>query len=113
MEDVLIIRADGTEESHSIPSFDEDYAGYRKALVELLKFDDFDLAPLTDGRTMYVDGNGWQTERVTRPGYVGLIPVRPNKPYNRKATELYWASSGTTHQIVGDVAIVKEHEEKF
>ena len=49
MEDVLIIRTDGTEETHSIPGFRSNYDGHRAALVRLLKFDKFDIVNLRDG----------------------------------------------------------------
>src|SRR6266446_4541565 len=102
MEDVLIIRTDGTEETHSIPGFRSNYDGHRAALVRLLKFDKFDIVNLRDGRCMYVDDEGYKTETVTHPGLISIVPVQAKKPYNRKATELYWAicKPGTTHQIV-------------
>ncbi len=56
-----------------------------------------DTVNLRDGRFMYVDDLGHQRRR----------------PVNAKATALYHGVCipGTTHQIVGDVAIVRERRE--
>ncbi len=63
---------------------------------------------------MMVDDRGYETEMVDHGG--GRIELRPTKalkPVNEKATRLYHAvcQPGTTHQIVGDVALA--HDEDF
>jgi hypothetical protein len=103
-----IIRCDGTEEVHDVPTFDA---------IEVLigaGGKGLDHVNLRHGRTMFVDGSGYDTETVSEDrggvAYVQLKPVRANKPVNPKATALYHATCkpGTTHQIVGDVAIVTD-----
>ena len=76
-----------------------------------------DVVNLRDGRAMFVDGSGYETETVERTSesgvaYIQLVPTRANKPDNPRATELYHATClpGTTHRIVGDVAIVTDAE---
>jgi len=63
---------------------------------------------LRDGRVMLVDDNGYETEAVPRDFGVELVCKRARKPLNQAATRLYHSvcRPGTTHQIVGDVAIV-------
>jgi len=84
---VHIIRVDGSEE-HVIARFGQ--------IDRLIHADGLDTVNLRDGRVMVVDDLG-----------------HPNgKPVNRKATALYHGicRPGTTHQIVGDVAIVVDAE---
>src|SRR5882724_10147543 len=109
---VLIIRTDGKEETHDLTDSEVNYSAFRRELCKLLDADTFDIVILRDGRIMYVDDNGWQIEHITKPGLTRKVPVRANKPINQKATELYWSicKPGTTHKIVGDVAVVKEME---
>lgn len=62
---------------------------------------------------MAVDDFGWETEETDHGnGHIKLRPVRARKPVNEKATELYHAICvpGTTHQIVGDMAIMHDGE---
>lgn len=64
---------------------------------------------LRDGRVMFVDDDGYRTEFVDHgAGRFELKCVEARKPVNREATKLYRAICvpGTTHEIVGDVAIV-------
>lgn len=98
-----IIRTSGAEERVDC-SFD----GIRK----LIAADCFDTVNLRDGRVMLVDDNGYESEAVPTAYGVKLNPVRARKPVNRKATALYHAvcHPGTTHEIVGDVAIVVDAE---
>jgi len=63
---------------------------------------------------MAIDDRGYESTMVeVGDGRYKLQPVRALKPVNQRATELYHAicNPGTTHQIVGDVAIV--HDEDF
>ncbi len=76
---------------------------------------------LRDGRVMLVDDNGYDVEEVDlglKPGPAGgqpmqtyrRVPIRARKPVNEAATRIYHGvcKPGTTHQIVGDVAIVRD-----
>lgn len=98
---VQVIRTDGTEEDHEIPvSF--------AAIEKLIGASCTDSVNLGDGSVMIVDDNGYDTETVDHGGgHFELKCVRARKPVNAKATQLYLAICvpGTTHQIVGDVAI--------
>lgn len=77
-----------------------------------------DSVNLRDGRMMLVDDLGYKTEAVEHGAGDGfafrteLKPVKARKPVNAKATALYHkvCVPGTTHQIVGDVAIVLDED---
>lgn len=104
-----IIRADGAEEVIEGPKTMQE-------LHRLLGYDTFDtvnLRHLGEPRhVMLVDDNGHETRAVETPGLLQLVSIGHRKPVNEKATELYWANcrAGTTHQIVGDVAIVPDED---
>lgn len=101
---IHVIRTDGKEE-HYVWKF----ADIRK----LIGADTLDTVNLRDGRVMMVDDNGYETRTVMHPqGVAELVPVRAKKPFNAKATSLYWkvCKPGTTQAIVGDVAIVLDAE---
>lgn len=100
---VTIIKTDGTESVH-------DVNGIRQ-IMELIGALALDSVNLRDGRVMFVDDNGYETvvrDNPHSPGFTELVPVKARKPVNAKATALYHAVCipGTTHRIVGDVAIV-------
>lgn len=84
-----IIRVDGTEVEilHKI-SFEN--------IAKLIGADMLDTVDLRDGRVMVVNDLGYE---------LGLL-------INPKATKLYHAvcKPGTTHQIVGDVAVVYDDD---
>lgn len=71
-----------------------------------------DTVNLRDGRVMLVDDNGYETRCEPREFGVELVPVLARKPLNPAATRIYHAvcRPGTTHQIVGDVAIVLDKD---
>lgn len=87
-----------------------------------------DTVNLRDGRVMMVDDGGYDTEPTERvatgneriggmrlaPGTIihDLVTTKARKPVNVEATKLYHAVCvpGTTHQIVGDVAIVNDSD---
>ena len=112
---IHIIRTDGTEEHVQAPW---------AAIYKLIGAATCDTVNLRDGRVMLVDDAGYETETVEHgPGpdpvhglpmafRTELKPVRARKPVNAKATALYHSvcRPGTTHQIVGDVAIVIDAE---
>jgi hypothetical protein len=86
---VHIIRTDGREERLQM-SFED--------IEKAIDARGMDSVNLRDGRVMLVDDMGHVIE--------------PLRPVNRKATALYHGVCvpGTTHQIVGDVAIVVDAE---
>lgn len=101
---IHIIRADGTEERVSAQFGD---------VPRLIGAAVLDTVNLRDGRVMCVDDEGYETERVNHgDGSIELRPTCARKPANAKATMLYHGVcvAGTTHQIVGDVAIVVDAE---
>lgn len=101
---IHIIRADG-EEQHVDAPF--------STIHELIGANMLDSVNLRDGRVMLVDDAGYDTETVDHgSGHFELRTVRPRRKANTKATALYHAICvpGTTHQIVGDVAIVVDAE---
>lgn len=108
MTTVEIIRTSGEREEHSIPPRD-----LWPFLHGALDAKTFDTVNLRDGRVMVLDDNGYEFEAVQiRPGYTEHRVIRPLKPENLEATKLYHGVCipGTTHKIVGDVAIVVDRE---
>jgi len=87
-------------------------------IARLIDARTLDLVNLRDGRVMLVDDDGYEVEVQERdppPGFAVAferVPVRAAKPVNPIATGLYHAicHPGTTHQIVGDVAIVRDED---
>lgn len=102
-----IIRTDGT--ITEIPK------STNAQLHELCGCDLFDTVNLRNrlGQVMLVDDAGYEAEMVKiEPGYFVMQPKRALKPVNAIATELYLTVCvpGTTHQIVGDVAVVPDED---
>lgn len=113
---VHIIRTDGREERHDVS---RTFAF--ETIHRLINAQTFDTVNLRDGRVMLVDDAGYEIREVDlglQSGPGGLAhtvrhePVRARKPVNEKATALYHGvcRPGTTHQIVGDVAIVVDKD---
>lgn len=113
---VHIIRTDGSEEQVEVNR--RDPFGQLRPILDI---ETFDTVNLRDGRVMLVDDAGYETELVKHPAEPGeqvagrpldfkfeMRTTRARKPVNKKATALYHGvcRPGTTHQIVGDVAIV-------
>lgn len=102
---ILIIRTDGTEETID---------GKTEDIPKLIGAPVLDGVNLRDGRYMYVDDNGYEVRSVDKgvneygAAVIEMETVGAKKPVNKKATALYHkiCIPGTTHQIVGDVAIV-------
>jgi len=88
----MLIKTDGTEQEVNLPSGRQKYAEIERLIGAAC----LDSVNLRDGRFMMVDDLGHQQE---------LAP-------NAKATALYHSVCvpGTTHQIVGDVVVVREEE---
>jgi hypothetical protein len=107
---VTILRSSGTEERYAIAR--EELA---VAIARLIDARTIEAVRLRSGRVMLVDEDGYDVELVARtppPGYAFAyerVPVRALKPANPPATALYHdvCPAGTTHEIVGDVAIVE------
>jgi hypothetical protein len=100
---VEILRTDGRREEHDVG---------KHILLDWCKrmigAEWIDTVNLRDGRVMLVDDNGYETECVDQGGgHFWMRPVRALKPTNQQATALYHGvcRPGTTHQIVGDVAV--------
>jgi hypothetical protein len=111
---VEIVRTDGRREQHEVHGGDRVCA----QIGALIGADTVDVVNLRDGRVMLVDDNGYDTVDVEvppPPGYGFAIErqcVRGRKAVNPTATALYHAVCvpGTTHQIVGDVAVVRDED---
>jgi hypothetical protein len=112
----VVIRTDGSEETHPFPA---KRGGARlNALKAALGCDTLDMVTLTmrsggPDLVMAVNDLGYETRAVERgPGHIELVPVRARLPVNQRATALYHATCkpGTTHEIVGDVAIMHDDD---
>jgi len=114
----LVIRTDGSEETHELPAF-RDGSGPRVAAVKrALGFNVLDFVTLTRrGRTadlvMIVNDMGYESRAVEDADGVTLVPVRARFPVNERATAIYHAtckpgSPGMAHEIVGDVAVIHD-----
>lgn len=104
----LIIRTDGTEELVKKPAT-------LKAIYAAIGSQVSDSVILDRDRqiVMIVDDEGYDTETVDHGGgRIEIKCVKARKPVNQKATELYHlrCKPGTTHQIVGDVAIINDQD---
>ena len=103
----LIIRTDGTEEV---------ITGKARILVIEKQINatclDTVLIDRNEMIVMLVDDNGYETREETTGNVTTIIPVKALKPVNEKATAFYHAICipGTTHQIVGDVAIAYDSD---
>lgn len=96
---VEIIRANGTRQTYHAPF---------SRIGELIKAETLDTINLRDGRVMLVNDRGYEIKTVQHENKIELRPVRALLPVNAEATRMYHAVCvpGTTHEIVGDVAIV-------
>lgn len=115
---ITILRIDGTREEREIGSVD-----VFRHIEKAIGANALDGINLRDGRCMFVDDYGYETEFIDhgiKDGPMGPTRhfenrcVRARKPANVEATKLYHAvcNPGTTHQIVGDVAIVNDADFK-
>ncbi len=104
----VLLRTDGRQElmpeKPSIPRF-----------IVALGYTTFDTVLI--GRTsgtdlvMFVDDLGWESEAIDfGDGRIELRPTKARHPVNPTATALYHAicKPGTTHEIVGNVAIAHD-----
>jgi len=106
---IKIIRVDGSTEQHEVPHA----FGCMTRICELIGAKMLDTVNLRDSMVMLVDDGGYETEEVDKGnGVIELRPVRALRPVNPEATKMYWAICvpGTTYQIVGDVAIVRDED---
>lgn len=100
---IEVIRADSAKEQHEIVG-----PSVMAEIEKLIGADTLDIVNLHDGRVMIVDDNGYECDLVDRgAGHFEMVTRRALKPVNADATKLYHGvcREGTTHQIVGDVAI--------
>ena len=101
----LIIRTDGAtetiEKKPTLGNLRQAIGADELEFVRVGKADDSDIV-------MAVDEMGYETETVDHgDGRIELRPLRAKKPFNLEGSRLYHAICwpGTTHQIVGDVAL--------
>jgi hypothetical protein len=109
MTRIRILRTDGCEETHDLPSDDDTMT----RVATLIGAQVLDIVNLRDGRVMAVDDGGYEITVVDHGGgHFENKPVRALKPVNAIATTLYLATCrpGVTHQIVGDVAIMNDED---
>jgi hypothetical protein len=105
---ILIIKTDGTEKT-----IEATRARAITAIRKEIGAQYTDIVNLRDGRVMFVDDNGYHTKAIDHGnGRIEIKTLGAKKPVNEKATKLYHrvCKPGTTHQIVGDVAIAKDSE---
>lgn len=106
---VEVIRTSGTREQHVI-----DGKLALRRIYKLIDCDTVDMVNLRDGRVMLVDDNGYEPGPVVQhtSNHIEITAGAARKPVNEEATKLYHGVCipGTTHQIVGDVAIVKDED---
>lgn len=105
---VEIVRTTGVRESHEVPK-DRVWSEIERLIGASMTCN----VNLRDGRVMVADDNGYETTTIEHgDGRFELKPTKARKPVNPEATKLYHAICvpGTTHQIVGDVAIVRDED---
>lgn len=103
---VEILRANGAREEHQVGKHI-----LLPWITRMIGAEMVDTVNLRDGRVMLVDDAGYETKVVNHgDGHIELKPVRARRPANAEATKLYHSVClpGTTHQIVGDVAIARD-----
>jgi hypothetical protein len=104
-----LIKADGTEQDLPAPVS-------MREIAALIGADTMDTVVMRHMgmplHVMVVDDAGWETAVVKVGEFTRLEPIRPLKPINAKATELYLRNCrpGTTHQIAGDVVVVPDED---
>jgi len=109
----LVIRADGTEK---VTRAEKPVV---RAIARAIGAETLDFVTLTWNAVgqpdlmMAVDDQGWEYEVIEHsPTHYEHRPTRARKPINPRATEFYLriCKPGTTHQIVGDVALCRDGE---
>lgn len=115
---IEVIRTDGTRAEYTFKGPLHSF----KDLYSLVNCDTFCTVNLRDGRVMLADDNGYEIGPVIDHGmvegpmgptrYIEHKPGPARKPVNVEATKLYHAvcRPGTTHQIVGDVIIIRDED---
>jgi len=109
MTRIEIIRTNGQREQHEIPHRGSDLLHW---IYGRIGADLTDTVNLRDGRVMIVDDRGYQTETIDHGMHIELKCTKALKPVNEAATKIYHrvCVPGTTHQIVGDVAIAWDED---
>ena len=104
---VEILRTNGTRELHEVGK--HILMDWIHRMIGADTTDSFRLKDGTD-RVCILDDHGYDTEQIESNGVIYLKPTNALKPVNEEATRLYHriCVPGTTHQIVGDVAIAHD-----
>jgi len=100
----LIIRCDGSvEERHERPNNTNVLAAIDARSIDVVRIGKLE----PNDVIMVVDDDGYEAHAEQRPYGVEMVVDRARKPINAIATRLYHAicHPGTTHQVVGDVAV--------
>lgn len=113
---IMILKTNGTHETYTVPAKE----GIRMGVLhKLLGFDTLDVVRIGklqgSDLVMVVNDNGYVTRTVEHGrNQFELKPVVARFPINSEATKYYHAicRPGTTHQIVGDVAIFHDDDVK-
>lgn len=106
---MLVLRTDGSQEViERKPTLDA-----ISAIIGAETIDTVNIGRATGSDlVMAVNDRGHETKAVERGGVLTLVPTKPLFPVNAAATALYLeiCIPGTTHQIVGDVVIVRDRD---
>lgn len=110
---LLVLRCNGNHETHKLS---KDWASQIRKLIDTTSLDFVSIGrPFQSDLVMAVDDFGYETETIDHGTVDGqhrfeLKPIKARKPINPEATKLYLqiCRPGTTHQIVGDVAILHD-----
>lgn len=105
---VTVIRTDGSTEFHDVMKKQA-----IKEICALIHAETLDSVNLRDGSVMMVNDRGWETKTLDKGnGNIELVPQKNLLPVNHEATQLYHriCLPGTTHKIVGDVAIALDED---
>lgn len=109
---VTIIRTDGTREEYEVGK--HIVLDWIRRMIRAEITDSFRLKDGTT-RVCILNDHGYETEKVHVGNTIHLQPTKALLPVNHEATKLYHAicRPGTTHQIVGDVAIAYDEDFAF
>lgn len=117
---VIIIRTSGAREEHTIGRGDY-HGGWINRAIGAVGTDTINLFKNPTNKyslqmrtpVMIIDDAGYKSEaRHIEGARFELVPIEALKPVNADATLLYHSicKMGTTHEIVGDVAIIDDED---
>ena len=106
---VVILRTTGEREVHNICHRGGDLLRW---IHKQINAEYTDSVNLRDGRVMIVNDHGYETEMVQNGQVLEIKCLKALLPVNAEATKIYQALCypGTTHQIVGDIAIAWDED---